>query len=815
MTKKKSTAILANPAPAKPASAAKSDKKGFRISPRMAIWAPFLGLGLFVVAFYWPVLSVQGFLWNDFIEQNFPYRLFAARALSEGVFPFWNPYVFSGMPFFADIQAAVLYPLNLLLTLFVSGGWLSPILVEYQVIAHILLAGACMTLLGLDVGLSRVPALAAGTVLMFSAFFTTHIFHVNLIHAAAWIPLAFLFVKRAIEKISLLYAGLAAATLAVAFLAGYPQLMVHAYYLLGAWFVFMLVVRRKTGGGPVSADVSRGALFAGLVALAVGLSAVQLLPTQELGAHSARPTLAFAESAEGSFRLYRFITLLIPKFYGSPGSVYWGISPADVNAGLHSYWETAMYVGVLPLMLAVLAAIFVRTPTVWFFSGLGILSLLLAMGDSFFAYWLFYSFLPGFNRFRVPARFAFVFAFSISLLAGFGLQWLIQQARGVSERVRLRIGRIFYSIAGVTLAGAVLVSMGALRGIVTDFALNTGRFDPRTIEQLVAQRLYPALTGQTWIFACIAAVSAVLIALRVHGRLGARLTAWTLPAVLFIDLLIFGYGFAAQNVDPRAVYARTPIIEQLQEQSARELFRINMRDSKPGTTDLGGRNMLLQKNQGSVHELFLMEGYNPLRLGRQLIDRSEQILDILNVKYYIARDPANNRMGFALNEDRLPRAWFARSHKVLSEEQRILSVLKSPDFNPRESVILEEQPKHAPADARGDVSAEVAIDSYGCNTIHLTVQTKRPGFVVLSEIYYPHWKAKVDGQEAPLYRANYALRAIPVEAGTHTIECYYQSPAFIRGLGVSLGSLAVLAAALIGPAIISRQKKNAPRDRGA
>jgi hypothetical protein len=772
---------------------------------RLWIAAPGVALAAAVIVYYWPVLSLRGFLWNDFIEQNFPYRLFAARSLNDGVFPFWNPYVFSGMPFFADVQAAVLYPLNALLTFFVRDDWLSPILLEYQVVLHIGLAGMFLWLLARDFGLSRLPALIAAMTFMFSAFFTTHIFHVNLIHAAAWFPLAFLFVKRSLERTSILYAGLAAATLAAAFLAGYPQLMVHGYYALGAWFLFMLILRVKTGTAAPGREAKQGALFAGLIALAVALSAVQLLPTQELGAHSARPTLGFAESCEGSFRLYRFVTLLIPKFFGSPDSIYWGVSLADINAGMHSYWETAMYVGILPLLLAAIAVALVRSPAVWFFSGLGAVSILLAMGDSFFLYWVFYKLLPGFDRFRVPARFAFMFSLSIAMLAGFGLQALMRHIHDFSPLSRRRLSRIILSIGCLGIGAALFVSLGVLRPAVADFIAQSGRFDPSVIERLVDERVYPAVIEQTWLFALFLAASAALLMLRIGQKAGARQFGAAALALLFADLCVFGYGYAARQTDPREVYATAPLIEQLRTQSHKELFRINMRDSRPGTTDLGGRNMLLQKNQGSVHELFLMEGYNPLRLGRQLIDRNEQILDILNVKYFIQSSPRTQQIGFALNEDRLPRAWFAASHIIIPDEQRILSTLKDPDFDPRQTVVLESRPPAGPPDASaGAAQATVTIDDYSLNEITMTVTSDRPGYVVLSEIYYPNWRARVNDKDAPLYRADYALRAIPVPAGRSRIQCSYRSPAFRRGLIITLFGLIALCASVAGPILFAR-----------
>ena len=73
----------------------------------------------------------------------------------------------------------------------------------------------------------------------------------------------------------------------------------------------------------------------------------------------------------------------------------------------------------------------------------------------------------------------------------------------------------------------------------------------------------------------------------------------------------------------------------------------------------------------------------------------------------------------------------------------------------------------------------------------MDVQTPRPGLLTLSEIYYPEWKAKVDGAQSPVLRADYALRAIPVARGHHTVACYYAADALKKGLRISCMAFAL------------------------
>jgi hypothetical protein len=819
MTRSRKKTHRKNPAAAQQTNAAQAP--GPAPSGINKVAAPLLLL-VMVVLYYWQIVTAQGFLWNDFPEQNFPYRLFAAGSLKQGVFPFWNPYVFSGMPFFADVQAAMLYPLNLLLTLFASPDWLSPFLVECQIIVHILLAGIFMFMLCRDLKRLRSASIVAAITFMFCAFINTHIFHVNLVHTAVWFPLIVMLFRRTIETRKAVYAALCALALANAFLAGYPQLMLHMYYWLAAFFIFGLIVRVRTKKSQARTEGYRAALFAALIFLSLGMSAIQLLPTNDLGKNSARPTLEFKESCEGSLRPYRFITLVIPNFFGRPGDTYWGIAASDIRPGMHTYWETAIYCGILPLILAVLAAIFIRTPFIWFLAGMGILSFLCAMGDSFFLYWIAYHLLPGLNRFRIPGRFAFLFSFSIAILAAYGLQWLIESAHSLSQQIKKRMFKALIVLAALSVLLGFCAIAGAFNGLIAGFLESSGQFgnDPAAIGRFIAQRITPSLAAPCWAFIFFAVASMLLAAGRIMGVLNTRATVFAAVGIVFIDLLVFQYGsgfpfsqqsYSSRGSDPNRVYAKSGVVRQLQQQLEHEFFRINSRSSRPGTTDLGGRHMIFQKNQGSVHKLFLMEGYNPLRLKRQLIDRRKKALDILNVKYAIIVDEQTGRMGFGLNEGYFPRARMVYDYRVIADEETILQAMWNDNFNHAQTVILEQEAGVKKCETCDSVPWKAEITSYNYNEIKIDVTTERDGFLVLSEIHYPCWQASVDGKAATLHRADYALRAIEVPAGSHEVRCYYKSAAFARGAYISIFCLLVTAALCVySMRAVKKAKATAP-----
>jgi hypothetical protein len=294
-----------------------------------------------------------------------------------------------------------------------------------------------------------------------------------------------------------------------------------------------------------------------------------------------------------------------------------------------------------------------------------------------------------------------------------------------------------------------------------------------------------------WVFAALAVCAAGVCVARLRGKISARTSAASLLCLALLDFMAFGMGYAAGNIDPSVMYSKTETVKQLQDMEKTEYFRINARSSNPGTDDLGGPYMAFRKNQGSVHRLFLMEGYNPLRLKRQLVNRKDRTLDILNVKFKIAVDEQRQAMSLALHPTCFPRCRMVYNYIVETNENSILPLLYDPAFDHKNSVVLEEKPALAMDTLNADTAWNCRITSYSLNKIDMEVTSAKNGLLVLSEIDYPSWKALVDGKPAPVFRADYALRAIPVEKGSHKVSCYFSEDVFRKGLLLSLLSFAI------------------------
>ena len=212
---------------------------------------PWVVTGIFILLtfiFHSSILFGSSHLWEDFVEQEFPFRNLAASTLAQGILPHWDPYIFAGMPFMADIQTAFWYPTNLLQTLFVSNGHLSAGVMEWFILMHYAIAGLGMFwFVRKVIGLDDWSSLFAGITYAFSGFIVAQAIHQMIVYHIALFPwIAFLFVRGLSNWKYALGSGL---LLGVMYLAGHPQSTLYLTFTLGVIAVYELVKRSKKEDG--------------------------------------------------------------------------------------------------------------------------------------------------------------------------------------------------------------------------------------------------------------------------------------------------------------------------------------------------------------------------------------------------------------------------------------------------------------------------------------------------------------------------------------------------------------------------------------
>ncbi|MGQ9708687.1 MAG: hypothetical protein ACUVUR_07445, partial [bacterium] len=541
-------------------------------------------------------------------------------------------------------------------------------------------------------------------------------------------------------------------------LAGHPQMTLHIVFATALLFILYLIFNWRN---EVRFILKRHLpLFILILIIGFALAAAAYLPAYRYSLHTVRELMTYNESAEISLPPSFFITLFIPKFfgsltgYGTDSVQYWG---SQVG---YSYWETALYIGIVPCILALIGILFNRQRLRWQFAILGLIALLLALGRFTPLYRLAFELLPGFNRFRIPARFVGLLTVAIAFLAGLGMDVLVK-----SKTTKTRL----------ILPGLILLGYGALIYLLSITGVLIKPFSQFHNPIILASAL-----KQSCLFLLGVIITLILFWLRTKILGSTPLFASLLILLTFIDLYNFGHQFNLGTTRPDEFYPHRPFLNHLIQESKQTPFRINARS---------GNYMVLQRNEGLIWQLELLEGYTPLKLTNFVtfdipVERRN---DLLNVRYRIEIDSVRQTLSLSPNPTGLPRAWLADSYIVIPDRNKILQTLSDTGFDYRRIAILENDPGLVPHLIPDSMPVgSVAITKRSRERLELQVENSRPAILMLSEIFYPEWKARVDQKPAEILCADYCLRALPLDSGKHTVLLWYDRTSINIGIVISI-----------------------------
>ncbi len=421
------------------------------------------------LAFFWKIAFTNLILVGlDVFTYFYPYKAYAAEVVRQGRLPLWNPYLFMGVPFLANAQTALFYPLNFILY------WLPvPKMVSYSIVLHVFLAGLFAYLYArLSLGLGRWGAWLAAVVFALSGFVGAQVEHVNQLNCSVWLPLLFLLFDLArgnpwrkprldvnvqAERAKpyglkpspegalffqhggsapcyAFYVLLAGLVVGLQFTAGHTQLSYITLFALGGYAIFPLLWNNGLAGfsgqkwRELRGKLGRSLLvYLLIVIIGLALAAVQLLPTLELSQLSVRGGgLSYSEAASFSLKPRLLLLSLLPTFGGEK-----------------VFSEYVAYLGIVALALALVGGLFQRRhPARPFLIFLTALGLFLGLGAYNPFYFVLYKLVPGFGLFRAPARWLYLYAFGGAMLAGLGADFLSYSLRAKAEVVGHGIGEL-------------------------------------------------------------------------------------------------------------------------------------------------------------------------------------------------------------------------------------------------------------------------------------------------------------------------------------------------------------------------------------
>jgi hypothetical protein len=722
----------------------------------------FIGFFLLTTLIYFSgQLFGNSFFWEDFVEYVLPVQTYAAVAASDGSIPFWNPYTLNGMPFLADLQVGFFYPFNRLLSFFLdSNGHLSIWGLQFILIIHFFFAQVTMYYLIRKWKISQLGSTIGAVAYSFSMIMVCHVIHPMIIYHLAWFPLVFMLFIIALEESDYRYGIGSGLVLGTSMLSGHPQATLYVAFFLGLyyiWFLFSNIKNPEKSKFVVS-------LVAGVLAfiVALGVFQIQFLASSELADLSIRAEMSSEESAQGSMELKQILNFVNPHQYGKiTGNPETANENETFSISLSSgdktpyfyYWETAFYFGLITFLLGLIGIVTsFKSNFTKFLVAIMSFGFLYALGSNFFIHEILYN-LPFFGQFRNPARMMLYVVLGMSLLAGFGFDALMKLSY---EEIKQKI----FIVIGITGLFVVAGLLGLLSGNDT---------------------FHPSMSSLVYYL-----IGSLVVVLAMMKKLNYYLGGSLIVLILFIDLYLAAGDFNTSKENPAETFSvESNMLSSFKSKIPEEIFRVNTRSYNPPY-------MAAKRNQGLIDRFLTTEGYNPLVLQRvnPSLKTSDEIYDLLNVKYILKFNPQTNQPYFEENFDRMPNAWLVNKAIIFSENE-VGEKMKSGSFDFSKEVILESAPK-IKLNPNEEINSKVICREYKANYIRYEIMNPESDVIlVMSEIWYPAWKVFVDGLPAKLHRANYSLRAVEVPKGASKIELRFASESFALGQWITLVTLLI------------------------
>ncbi len=757
---------------------------------------------------------------------------FLDEAKNNNIYPLWVPYIFCGMPSFAsllatpsrsyDFSSTVVNWGHAVFTFFLRNPEVTSVLFYYFIF------GISMYFFMIHKKKSPLVGVFTSLATLFSTYVIILIMvgHNTKIASICLLPLVLMIVEEMIDNFKWWHGVVLMVAIHIQQLGSHIQFFFYSYLLIGIYYLYLLVVRivKKEQWVPV---LRSGVVFAAAAAFSFAMSADIYLSTFEYNPYSIRGSnpivqasgesqsktaaggLDYDYATSWSFSPGEVMTFFIPSLYGFGGQPYKGPLTDNQEHKMNTYWgqmpftDAPQYMGIVVLILASLGIYYNRRDR--FVQAMLIaatLALFVSFGRTFSpVYDLMYYYFPAFNKFRIPSMILILIQLIMPILAGFGLQSLIDRGK---EKLSPEADKKYKYILG---GGGILFVLGFLargffediytgfvgnEGIAHIIADNFGK-QPDNVVAQIRPMILDFIFGSVMADYLMATFFLFAVFALAYGYRKHRLTSTTLGfAVIVLSITdlwhVDNKPMELHDKSVQTAAMATPdYVKAIQEDKT--LYRV-----------LDTENLRQPSNNLAYYKLQSIGGYHgaKIRVYQDIVDvatlANPVVWTLMNTKYIIA-DPKENIPGMPVvfqgaskNVMAYPpgsqRAWFVDSIAVDSG-LGILNRMRAMSFDPHHVAFFEKNPRLTidPPDS----SAKVAIKEFGIHAISFDVEASGNNLLYVSEIYYPKgWEAYVDGTPTEIYKTDYAFRSILVPKGKHLVEFQFHPANYFLGRTISL-----------------------------
>ncbi len=799
--------------------AAKPEASALAYWPRFAVGMASAVYAVCTLMLAWPALAGK-FLVSGHSDQyiaGFAFRDFAAQSLRSGNgFPQWNPYLFGGMPYVGAMHGDIFYPTFLLRLIMPTDAAMT-----WGFAIHLFLAGL-FTFLFLRASLDKdtpdqiVPlgfyaCLIGGLAYMLGGQISSLVSpgHDGKLFVSALFPLGLWALIRGIRDGRQWAWGAFALITGMAVISPHPQLLQYMLLASGAYAIFLAVRCVKGGRYTSSVAIRRLGFALGAVLIGAAIGAIQYLPVREYVPWSPRAgglpdysiATSYAWNPEEIFNVY------LPQFSGMLDS-YWG------RNGIHLHSE---YIGVAVLILVGAAWLNLkgsaRRSQVIFWSATLLIALLWAMGSSTPFYRIPYALVPGTKFFRAPQTVFFVGSLAIAFLSAVGTERLL---RGNLPKRYLIGWGVFAIVVGL------FAFIGGLTSIATSMA-------PDQLADRAAANAGAVLAG-AWRSALVVFLTLAVFFAHDRERLSVRTAVYALTAVVVMDLWSVIHKYWIFSEPASSLYASDAVIDYLK------------KDTEPGrvlTLPPEGpaqRDPNLTGDGLMVHKVRTVLGYHGNELGRydQLSGKSQDYGPIVsplfwrlnNTRYVMtdnggisqlqkvagpAKDAAGNTVFLYKTPGENPYAWVTPA-KIRAADLPAVRTLMDQRFDPRSVAIFDSAAAITPTPNLSKVPAPLPIKvstvryAPGRVTLKLDAPAPAGSALVVSENFFPGWRATSGGQDLNVARVDFVLTGVELKEGNSDIELSFHSAAYEKGKMITLAALGVSILLLMIGVVVERRR---------
>jgi len=705
---------------------------------------------------------------DDVFRQVVPFKLLAIEEMVRGNVPLWNPYNGSGQPLLATIHSAYLNPFSYLLLVGNSmQGW------SWYVIMQMVLTGFSLYLLGMLLHLSVSAIIVMVTTLLLSGFMTVRLEYG--VYGYAMAALALLACGVELIRKKAVLAGSAVMVGATAFLLITVQPQIFSYILS------FIIVYGSIRLWSIKQELFRFYLW---IALGIGTAAPQLLPMIELYRMSNVTTDA------SRFIFERFllpwshlVTLGIPNYFGNAATYNWW--------GRGDFVQTMVSVGLIPTFLA--AYIFFqrkRDPLVTALGWTVVITMFLTF-DSAFTRWFYTLPLPIIST-NIPSRMYIVTTFAMSLLSGMGYMSFEKDPRRIRSLVRF----VFFLLIIVSVTALLWYMRAACPVEVPTCRLSAIR---NTVLEIAVFTVFCIVSWLVRTRTVVMTLISVMLLFSVGVYNARKNIPFSEPiyAMPEHDVLSFARDLAPFRIAglENAVFA-TDFATQYRYFDTNYYDPLYIRRYGELVSYVNLRDRLKGLSRSDVHVVA------DATVSAELVFRRERFWDMTGTSAMISKKtddlcyPKNERNAtvcdifwenkqwqIARRKTALPRSYLVTDVRVQPDPDALLSELFSNKTDIQKTAFVETSVPLL--DTGSGMTGSVVIDSYKANSVTMSVTSPSNALLVLSDTYYPGWRASVDGAETPIYRTNYTFRGIVVPKGTHAVRFFYDPDSFRMGLWVS------------------------------